>query len=199
MVFCSAVPPVSTPCLLGLLKVLCDPGVGFVCSECLAISWKTQQISAFPPSLRGWDPQPWLLGATSLEQGGWEQQGLRHLLTVIASAGMEGLGTALSFLGCTALLRARFMAALELPTLQPWQAPGKPPPQPWKSPKFFCFPGALWLACHLLREETWATQELFIWLWETCRPKLFSLPTAHLKLSIVFSYNSQLSVCLVFL
>lgn len=64
--WCSAVPPVSTLCLLELLKVLCDPGVGFVCSECLAISWKTQQISAFPPSLRGWDPQPWLLGATSL-------------------------------------------------------------------------------------------------------------------------------------
>lgn len=54
-----------------------------LCSECLAISWKTQQISAFPPLWRGWDPQPWLLGATSLECGGWvQQQGLRHLLPV---------------------------------------------------------------------------------------------------------------------
>lgn len=57
--WCSAVPPLSTLCLLGLLKVLCDPGVAFVCSECLAISWKTQHISAFPPLFRGWDPQPW--------------------------------------------------------------------------------------------------------------------------------------------
>lgn len=159
----------------------------FVCSECLAISWKTQQISALPPLLRAWDPQPgpgchlpraWRLRAAA---------GPQTPAAVNASAGTEGLGTALCFLGWRALLRAHFMAALELPTLQPLQAPGKPPPQPCQSPKVLLFPCCT-LTCLPPSQRR-----------NTSNPKVIYLAVGDLQSKVTFPSYCTLKACHSFL
>lgn len=117
--WCSAVSPVSTLCLLVLLKEFCL----ILASPLSVLSvWplvgRHNKLVHFPPYLVVGILKTWLLGTTSLERGGWVyQQLLGQLLPVNASTETETLGTALRFLGCWALLWALFMVALVLPTL----------------------------------------------------------------------------------
>lgn len=173
--WCSAASPVSTLCLLALLEVLC-----LILASALSVLsvWplvgRHNKLVHFPTYLvvEILGPGSWVAWAWRLSVPATTQ-----LLPVNTSTGTETLGTALRFLGRCVLLWALFMVALVLPTLQPLQAPGKPPLWPCQSPEV-CFPVTLWLAYHLLTEGPYPTWDLFNCLWDICRWKVFSLPTA---------------------
>lgn len=69
--WCSAVSPVSTLCLLVLLKVFClILASAFSVLSVWPLVGRHNKLVQFPPLFGAWDPGTWLLGTTALECGG---------------------------------------------------------------------------------------------------------------------------------